>query len=289
MKSLQELADSGVLFKSAENELVKQNLFNIIKDASISAPIGRQIIDVINMKFGSTLDFDLADKNSMDVRKIAEGAVYPIDAESYTKKSVTPDKYGIRIAITNTMIEDANWDLIQRNLREAGRRIGLKEDNLIFTALEDATNGFASSSEGGTSHAVTSAGTEIAMADLTAAMKVIDQSDYVPNTVVMNPAQVKEFRDLDTLTEADKIGDRRMFERGWVGRIYGMDTIITNTVSASTTVVLDKNDGGGLVIRRPLTVEKWKEPIRDLTEAVVSTRMAAVCFRPAAGAVITVS
>ena len=71
MKSLQELADSGILFKSAENELIKENLFNIIKDAAINSPVGRQVVDVINMKFGTTLDFDLADKNSMDVRKIA--------------------------------------------------------------------------------------------------------------------------------------------------------------------------------------------------------------------------
>ncbi|MBW1975926.1 MAG: phage major capsid protein [Deltaproteobacteria bacterium] len=289
MKSLQELADSGILFKSAENELIKQNLYNIIKDAAINHPVGRQVVDVVNMKFGSTLDFDLADKNSMDVREIAEGAVYPLDAESYTKKSVTPKKYGIRIAVTNEMVEDANWDLIQRNLREAGRRMGLKEDDLIFTALEDSTNGFASATTEGTSHAITSGGTEIAMADLTEAQKVIDQENYVPNTLILNPAQVKELRDLDTLTEADKIGDRRMYERGWVGKIYGMDTIITNTVSASTAVVLDKYEGGGLVIRRPLTVEKWKEPIRDLTEAVVSSRMAAICFRPEAGAVITVS
>jgi hypothetical protein len=187
------------------------------------------------------------------------------------------------------MIEDSNWDLIQRNLREAGRRMGLKEDSIIFTALEDATNGFPSATTGGTSHAITSGGTELALSDLTEAARVIDQENYVPNTLVLNPKQFKELRDLDTLTEADKIGDRRMYEKGWVGKIYGMDTILTNTVSADTAIVLDKNDGGGLVIRRPLTVEKWKEPIRDLTEAVVSTRMAAVCFRPEAGAVITVS
>ena len=289
MKSLQELADSGILFKSAENELIKQNLFNIIKDAAIASPVGRQVIDVINMKYGSTLDFDLADKDSMDVREIAEGAVYPLDAESYTKKSATPKKYGIRIAVTNEMIEDSNWDLVQRNLREAGRRMGLKEDSLIFAALQDTTNGFASATTAGTSHAITSGGTELAMADLTEGQRVVDQENYTPNTLVLNPKQVKELRDLDTLTEADKIGDRRMYERGWVGRIYGMDTIITNTLSADTAIVMDKNEGGGLVIRRPLTVEKWKEPIRDLTEAVVSTRMSAICFRPEAGAVITVS
>jgi N4-gp56 family major capsid protein len=283
VKSLQELADSGVLFKSAESELVKENLFNIIKEASIAAPVGRQIVDVINMQYGSTLDFDLADKDSMKVRVVAEGAEIPLDAESYTKKSVTPSMYGVRIGITNRMIEDANWDLVQRNLREAGRRVGLKEDEIIFNALEDTTNGFPSE------NAVTSAGTELAIADIVSAMKEVENNDYVPNVMVLNPEQVSELRQIDTFVEADKVGDRRVFERGWVGKIYGLDTIITTQLDAASVLVMDKNEAGGLVVRRPLTVEKWKEPIRDLTQAVVTTRMAAVCFRPKAGAKITVS
>jgi N4-gp56 family major capsid protein len=283
VKSLQELADSGVLFKSAESELVKENLFNIIKEASIAAPVGRQIVDVINMQYGSTLDFDLADKDSMKVRVVAEGAEIPLDAESYTKKSVTPSMYGVRVGITNRMIEDANWDLVQRNLREAGRRVGLKEDEIIFNALEDTTNGFPSE------NAVTSAGTELAIADIVSAMKEVENNDYVPNVMVLNPEQVSELRQIDTFVEADKVGDRRVFERGWVGKIYGLDTIITTQLDAASVLVMDKNEAGGLVVRRPLTVEKWKEPIRDLTQAVVTTRMAAVCFRPKAGAKITVS
>lgn len=285
MKSLQELADSGVLFQSHESELVKQNLFAIIKEASIASPVGRQIVDVINMQFGSTLDFDLADKDSMKVRLVAEGAEIPLDAESYTKKSITPQKYGVRIGITNRMIEDSNWDLIERNLREAGRRMGLKEDELIFTEMQDTTNGFPSV----TGHNITSAGTELAIADIVGAMKVIEQQDYVPKIMVMNPEQTSELRQLDTFVEADKVGDRRVFERGWVGRIFGLDTIITSQLAASKVLVLDSNEAGGLIIRRPLTVEKFKDSVRDLTQASITTRMAPVVFRPQAGALITVS
>lgn len=285
MKTIQELADEGVLFKSAEAELVKQQLFEIIKEASVATRIGRQLVDIINMREGSTLDFILADKDSMQVVEVGEGAEIPLKTEAYTKLQVTPLIYGVRIAVTNRMIEDANWDIIQRNLATAGRKMGEKEDELILGSFDNSTDGFPSQS----GHSITTSGTELAIADIATGMAHVEEHDYHPNVMVLSEKQVSELRQIDTFVEADKVGDRRVFENGFVGKIFGMETVISSAVSDDSAYILDSKEAGVLVLRRPLTVERLADPLRDLTNAVVTQRMSAKVLRAMAGVKITVS
>jgi len=284
MKSLQELANDGILFNASETELVKQNLFNIIKDASVKSVVGRNVVQVVPMTQGSTLDWVLADKTSTIVRKVAEGAEIPIDVESYTKVSVTPEKYGVRLAITKEMIEDANWPLIERNLKEAGRQMAYKEDGIIFDAFNDGTTGFAAQS----GHAFNSASTELGISDIVEGMRLVEIQDYQPNTMICHPTQLAELRQIDTFVEADKVGDRSTFEKGWAGKVFGLDTVFSTILTANRVHVLDKNEAGVLVVRRPLTVENWREPLRDLENASVTQRMAARVLRAGAGVTISV-
>jgi len=202
MKTIEELADEGVLITSWESELVKQQLYDIIKEASIEARVGRNLVDVINMKAGTSLDFVLADKDSIEFRRVAEGARIPIDVESYTKVTVTPVKWGTQVVVTQEMREDANWDIVKRNLRQVGREAGVREDLIIFSAFNDSTTGFPSVA----AQAITSAGTELSIADIANAMKAVEANDYNPNALVIHPNQLAELRQIDTFVEASKLG-----------------------------------------------------------------------------------
>ncbi len=287
MKSLQELANEGVVFKDTEPELIKQNLFATIKEASIRVAVGRQITQLIpytGQGVSGVLEWNLADKDSLTVRKVAEGGIVPLDVEAYTKITLTAEKYGARVGITREMIEDANWPLIERNLKEIGRQMSYKEDEIIFDSFADATTGFPLNAD----HDITSAGTELGISDITNGMKEIEEQDYHPDTMVLHPTQVNELRQIDTFVEANKVGDRRVFERGWVGRIFGIDSVFSTKLAADTVYIIDKMEAGVLGLRRPLTVEKWSDPLKDLENAVVTQRMVARVVRQRAGVRITV-
>lgn len=285
IKSLIQLADEGVFSRSGSNSvLVKQQLFSTIKDAAVKNAVGRQLVDVIPLTEGSALDFDLATKDSMKVRKAGESAEKALTKEAYTKVTVTPELYAGNMRITRSMIEDSNFPLIERNLRQAGREMSYKETDLVLSAFNDTTFGFPAQS----GHSFNSAGTELGTVDLVDGMELIEIQDYEPNTGVLHPTQVSELRNLDTFVEADKIGDRRMFETGWVGKIFGMDFVRSTLQSQNVVHLLDKQEAGVLVVRRPLTVERWNDPLRDLVNATFSQRMAARVLRPGAGVKITV-
>lgn len=284
MRTLQELADEGILFKDHESELIKQQLVSTIKDAAQKKTVGRQIVSVIPLREGSTLDWNKADKDSMLVRKIAEGANARLTHETYTQISITPEKFGGTVKITNEMIEDSNFPLIDRMLRQAGRELANTEDTIIFNSFADSTNGFIQN----TDHDITSQGTEIGIVDITNSMQQIEEQDYDPDTYIINPKQINELRQIDTFVEADKVGDRRTFENGFVGRIFGIDAVKSTILAADTAYVIDKTEAGSLVIRRPLTIEKFEDPMRDLVGATFTQRMAARVIEERAGVRITV-
>jgi len=284
MKTLQELADEGILFKDHESELIKQQIVSTIKDAAQKKNVGRGLVHVIPLREGSTLDWDKADKDSLLVRKIGEGANSRLTHESYTKIQSTPEKYGGTVKITQEMIEDSNFPLIDRQLKQAGREMAKTEDTIIFNSWADATTGFPSNAD----NAFNSNGTELGIIDVTNAMQVIEDADYEPSNYVINPKQINELRQIDTFVEADKVGDRRTFQNGFVGKIFGIDAVKSTILAADTAYVIDKEEAGMLVIRRPLTITKFNDPIQDLVGASFTQRMSARTIESTAGVKVTV-
>jgi len=288
MKTLQQLADEGELFTSFESETVKQQLFEEVLRSSIEARVGRQLMRVVKMGAGTTLDFIRADKDTMEFRLTAEGAEIPIDAEAYTKVQVTPLKYANQVVISSELQEDANWDIMRMNLQQAGREYGAKEDAIIVAAMANSTYGFEASVTP-SAHAWSTSGSELSVSDIANAMYLIESQDYAPNAMLTNPKQIYELRQIDTFVEADKVGNRVTFEKGFVGKIFGMEVVISSSCTADKVYVLDTNYAGVLVIRRPLTMKTFELPNRDVIAAALTSRFASKMTHPDAGSQITVS
>lgn len=284
MRTLQELADEGILFKDHESELIKQQLVSTIKDASQKKNVGRQLVQVMPLREGSTLDWNKADKDTLLVRKIGEGVNSRLTHETYTKIQSTPEKYGGTIKITQEMIEDSNFALIERQLKQAGREMANTEDTIIFNSWADSTTGFVQNAD----HDINSQGTELGIIDITNSMQQIEEQDYEPTAYVINPKQVNELRQIDTFVEADKVGDRRTFTNGFVGQIFGIGAVKSTILAADTSYVIDTNDAGMLIIRRPLTISKFTDPIQDLVGASFTQRMSARVVEERAGVRITI-
>jgi len=166
---------------------------------------------------------------------------------------------------------------------------------LVFTAFLDSTYGFSSAtSEAGNSHAITSQGTEMSIYDIANMMKVIEEDDYIPNVLVIHPTQTAELRQIDTFVEADKVGSDIAFQKGFVGKIFGMDVIRTtkawvDQTSSQYAWCLDAPQAGVLVVRRPLTMRAFEIPERDSVAAAVSFREEAGVLVAKAGAKLTIS
>src|SRR3990167_9704752 len=212
---------------------------------------------------GSSIDINREVENKLDVRLVTEGAEVPLDQAEYNNLNVRPRKYGVAIRITREMLEDATFNLLDHNIMIAGRRFAENENSLIITnALENAAN-------------TVSGGVAITIANITRAIQYLEDEDKVATDFLVGFEVLNDLRNIDTFVEFQKVGNTEMFQRGFIGTIYGMNVVRVSTNAGMTTTssyVLDREYGYVIVEKRPITVENFDLPTFDMSGAVLTQR-----------------
>lgn len=232
---------------------------------------------------GSSYDVDLETPDTLDVREVAEGANVNIDQSGYSNLNVKPLKYGVGIRITREMLEDAKWNLLERNIMIAGKRFAENENSLVIQQLDTAAN-------------TVSGGAAITIANITRAMQYLEDNDYTPTTMAVGNEVLNDLRNIDTFVEADKLGSTEMLQRGFVGRLYGLNVIRFSSNATPTPAtytkyayVWDKMHSYCIVEKRPITVERFELPSNDMSAATVTQRIAVKALRTPSICLITTS
>jgi len=216
---------------------------------------------------GSSIDVDLVTPDQMKVRRIAEGAEIIIDQTAYSSINIKPVKWGVALRITRELLEDAKWNLLQHNIKIAGKRFAENETRLI---LSDALMSYANMVTGGAA---------ITIANITRAMQYLEDADYKPTTLFVGNEVMNDLRNIDTFVEANKIGNREMLAKGYLGIIYGLNVINFSTNAAPTTTyskyafVTDRDKAYVIAEKRPVTIENFEMPVYDMSAASITQRI----------------
>jgi|TARA_Y100000310_G_scaffold331969_1_gene406599 HK97 family phage major capsid protein len=226
---------------------------------------------------GSSLDIDRETPDTMLVRATAEGADIALDNSAYTSINVKPVKYGVGVRITREMQEDGKWNLLESNIRTAGKRFAENENKLVLTQLDTAAN-------------TVTGGAAITIANITRGMQYLEDSDFEPTTLFVGNEVLNDLRNIDTFVEADKLGSREMLDRGFVGRLYGMNVVrfsSSGQAAPSTTYskyayVTDRSEAYMIAEKRPMTIEKFDLPSNDMSAASITQRIAVKALRTSA-------
>lgn len=235
---------------------------------------------VINGHEGSSITVNLETPDTMDIRIVAEGAEIPLDAESFTNVTFTPVKYGVAIRITREMMEDSQFEMLQKNIATAGKRFAENETKLIITALDGA-------------NATTGGGAAITIANITESMQDLEDNDYNPTDFLIGNEVLNDLRNIDTFTEADKSGNTEMLQRGFRGILLGMNVARFSTQAAPSSTyskygyVIDRGQAYGIDIKRDITVENFTLPTFDMEGAAVTQRIEVKLLRSKAVSKIT--
>ena len=282
LKAVQELLNTGLgtegqllIPRKIHDTLIEEVDKNLIPRSECAIYFGPGDIP------GSSIDVDLVTPNQMDVRQIAEGAEIIIDQSAYTSINIKPVKWGVALRITREMLEDAKWNMLQHNVKVAGKRFAENETRLI---LQDALMSYANMVTGGAA---------ITIANITRAMQYLEDSDYTPTTLFVGMEVLNDLRNIDTFVEANKVGNRDMLERGFLGTIYGLNVIKFSTNAAPSTTyskyayVTDKMHAYCIAEKRPVTVENFEMPVYDMSAASITQRIKVRHMRANAIAKIT--
>jgi len=217
--------------------------------------------------FGSSWNVNQVDPDSMDIRKVGEGAEIPMDAIDTETRELTPVKYGVAIRITKEMMEDSQFDMFQRNIKYAGKRFAEKETELIITALNATTN------------AVTG-GAAITIANIAEGMNYLERYDYSPTDMLIGDEVLQDMRNIDTFVEADKAGNTEMIKTGFLGTLFGMKCAKFSRNATPTpgtyckyAYVIDRNESYTIGYKRDITVENFDLPTYDMSGAAITMRV----------------
>ena len=281
METIQELLNTGIATEGSL--LIVKKIYDTLIEETEKALLPRSEAAIVFGPAqipGSSIDIDLATANTMDVRVVAEGAEIPLDNADYTSTNLKPVKYGVAIRITKELMEDAKWNLLEHNVKIAGKRFAENETNLVITALDSAAN-------------TVSGGAAITIANITRAIQYLDDSDFNATTLAAGNEVINDMRNIDTFVEADKLGSREMLATGFIGRVYGLNVIrfSTNAAPSSTyskyAYIYDKAQAYAIAEKRPVMIDRFDLPNCDMSAASVTQRIVAQILRSSAVAKIT--
>jgi len=230
---------------------------------------------------GSSFTVNLETPDTMGIRQVGEGAEVPLDNIDFTTVTYTPKKYGVAVRITREMMEDSQFELLQRNIRTAGKRFAENEQKLVLTALDSANS-------------TVTGGAAFTIANLTEAMQNVESEEFTPTDMVCGYEVLQDLRNIDTFVEADKAGDTEMLKRGFKGTLFGLNVAIFSDKASPTpgtykkyAYVFDRSQTYGIAIARDITMEKVVIPTYDMEGAVLTQRIDVQLLRSKAVSKIT--
>ena len=142
MKDLSKVpADKRITVKEAlgttdANLIFPKTIETILLDAAEPEYLASKFFRSITLNEGKSMDF--IHFGAIRAFEIPEGSEYPeqyLDLAKFGGKStveVRVKKYGLKVAITEEMISDSQWDVIGMHIEAAGRALARKKEEVCF-------------------------------------------------------------------------------------------------------------------------------------------------------------
>jgi HK97 family phage major capsid protein len=201
--------------------------------------------------------------------EVAEGAEIPVGTEDYDSVTLTPKKYGVRPLISREMVEDAEWDVIEYQLTEAGRAMAdLETETIIGQMISDAGNSLGAGT-GGT----------LAYSDVVNIVKECLIDGFTPDAIAIHPSELADLLKDTAIQKAMEWGGEAVAPSGQIARLLGMQVLVSTKVTSGTALVVDSKHAGVLFIRRDITAEDYEDPVKDLAGVAITSRWAYTTLR----------
>ena len=272
--------------------LLQEEVYNAIVEGSKPVQCVRNVFPIINT---DTYQIRVT-KESGNLGKavdVAEGAAIPIDTETFSTVDITVKKIGTRPIITNELIEDGLWDMVEFELMRAGQKL---EHKLNYDVINEATD---KTSYG----AITSvdAGANCTPGNVLEAIKNVLNYDYIPTDLIMTPFAENKLISSNNLLYTSYAGSDAALRSYDLGKLFGLK-LSRLSVDGWTTGTYKWNSGNDtqhdihalvcdpsycmIGMRRDITVEQYDDPIHDLVGLSATMRYGVKNVQPEKACII---
>jgi hypothetical protein len=284
-------------------------LHTLVSQIAMPNMVARQFFQQYTLSASNSVTFPKQSGSpAAVVQKVGEGVEIPLDVTAYSSVNVVPYKVAHGFIITRETIEDSLIPIQQDQLARSSLRVANKVDLDCIAVIQAGRSG--STAATGKSLATTgtefvlsgSGGPGIGMYDIIAAKALVENNNYMPDTLLIHPRAKVFIERLPHFTALSYYGEPKMQEGfiatpGKFGDILGLDaysSINCPTGSAfvisrgrTTNILGQYSPLGFFVERRPITTAIKPLEERDSIGVYVSMRYAPSVIRGEAAIEVT--
>jgi hypothetical protein len=273
-----------------ESNLLQEEVFKTISEGAEPWKCMREVLPIIKTDTYSVRV--VKGETGTYAVDVAEGAKVPIDTQVYSKEDISISKIGTRPIITNELVEDSLFDIIQLELTKAGARMENKLNRDCL--LEILTDTSAGTSD------VDPDGTHVAVTDVAKARADVAGNNYMPDTAIWHPSAEGYLLQDSNLVYASYAGSSAPLTTGNLPKFMGLKHYTCTVTTGSTGhvwgstdaannyngIILDSKAHTYLAMRRDLTVEEYDDPIHDILGIACTMRYGVATIQAASGVLI---
>ena len=262
---------------------------------------------------GGDLSVNIVDDQSFKPTEFSSGGLLPTSTINVMQPTspLAPKSFGVVVPITEDMIEDNQYDLMQYHIDKSAMTMGTYASDLALTVLKTATDGWGTvngGASGNTDETRWSGATTFGIDDVVMAkslIALITNDGWAPNTLVITPEAWIHSVKLTPLTLASnipnpysipapaqgfdaKIGIPPLDMKFSTSPVLHLATDVEGAVMTKcVTIVFDRNNAMLTGRKRWLEIKNYADPIRDLSKAIITARQDSVTLYDDAIGVIT--
>lgn len=286
-------------------------LHSLIIGIAMPNMVARQFYQPYAMTSGNAVSFTKHSGSPGAVAdEISEGAEIPMDVTPYSNVVVTPKKVGQGFMITKETLEDGMIPVQQQELVRKTLKIANKIDKDCISALQVGRSGSTAATgkslgmDGSEFTLSGSGGPGLGTYDITEAKTLVENNNFIPDTILCHPRVKKYIERLPHYTAAFSVGGNGLMNQGITikgpgpfGTINGLDAFASTNCPTGSVFVLCRGASpnlsgvyaplGFFVERRPITTEIQPSANRDSLGLFMTTRYGVAVLNGSAAAEIT--
>jgi hypothetical protein len=224
----------------------------------------------------NTVQFPVPDDSIGTPDVVAEGAEFPREQETYSKKSLTFQKFGFEVALTHEAQEDAMIDVVRDQVDRQARQMAERMNNEAFNVLQNNLQATVGDADG-----------TFTYNDALAGRKELMNDNYDPDLLIADLDAAHDLlSDANFLEASEMQGEMR--REGQIGQIAGLDVVqaddannITGTSNPGAFMV-DTDFYGYEGTREPVSTEEYTEERTQTDVYRIYSRMGWLAIEPGA-------
>lgn len=224
----------------------------------------------------NTVQFPVPDDSIGNPDVVAEGAEFPREQETYSKETLTFDKFGFEVALTHEAVEDSMIDVVRDQVDRQARQMAEEMNKQAFDVLDANNRGTFGDADG-----------VFTYDDVLAGRQPLMQDNYDPDLLIADLDAAHDLlQDANFLEASEMQGEMR--RSGQIGQITGFDVVeadddfeITGTNNPGA-MMIDTDFYGYEGEREPVTSEEYREDRTQTDVFRVYTRIGWLAIDPQA-------